>query len=281
MKLTFLAIAFFLIFLIPVYAEIGGASSTFSTEAKSVSVVRANESTPFTYKHGADLGIYEIWLTTNRDVAAPRIDIQKTMLGADVAIPINARNGSIYKILYVAKSRLNDTSIVNAEIRFKVPAYWIKFQKINSDTITLAKLNKTNWTNIKTTKFAEDEGHFYFRANVTNFSVYTIYGKKGKWVNSSVSNVASLNVAASNDTAETEIKPETSFQTKEDDLPEVEYLPSLNENGKKYLPMPALIPFIIAILLLGGSVAYYVFSNKRLRVIRLRMKWRLKRKLKR
>ncbi len=288
MKAAFLVAAFLLLSYCAA-AEIGGASGTFASESKSVSIIRANETAPFVYRHGDDLGIYEIRLTVNHEVKAPRIDLQKTMFGADVQLPVSPRNGSIYKVLFVVKSRqLNDSAITNAEIRFKVPKYWIKFNKISPDTVTLAMLNRTNWTNLATEKFAEDDGYFYFKTDVKNFSVYAIYGKKGVAQNLTLQSAADdanlaedssnmsgapENKAASENDAEEAARAQESAETKQ-----AAYFLSLRPEQKKGLVQnPSAISLIIAALLLACGLGLYALSSRRLRMWRIRVKWKLRR----
>ncbi len=265
MKAAFLVAAFLLLSYCAA-AEIGGASGTFASESKSVSIIRANETAPFVYRHGSDLGIYEIRLTVNKDVRAGRIDIQKTMAGADVPLPVNPRNGTVYKVLYVGKSGINDSSIEAAEIRFMVPKYWIRFHKINPETMTLARLNRKNWTGLETEKFAEDGSYLYFRAEVRNFSIYSIYGRKGRAQNISLQSA----IHAANSTVSNEsIKEEKAAAVRSTEQPlKVYFLPARKE--EKY-PVNAA-PAIIAILLMGSGIILYVLSSRRLKVWRIRMK---------
>ncbi len=160
-------------------AEVSSISGEFGAESKTVSVIKANSTAFFPFRHSDELAIYEIALSVRKEVRTVRIDIQKTMIGADTMLPVDLRNGSIYKVLIVKKVNINDSDMENAAIKFKIPNYWIRFHKISPETIRIGKLESKNWTDLRTAKTAEDKDYYYFLANVTNFSIYAIYGKKG------------------------------------------------------------------------------------------------------
>lgn len=151
---------------------------TFISESKALTRIEANSTEVFFFRNSEELAIYEIDLKLSREAKTARIDIEKTMIAEGIELPVHMNNGSIYKILYVAKKNINDSQIISADIKFKIPNYWLNFHNINPELVEVKELKNRTWKAVETKKIGKDEEYHYYIASVSNFTIFAITGNK-------------------------------------------------------------------------------------------------------
>ncbi|MDD4497949.1 MAG: PKD domain-containing protein, partial [Methanosarcinaceae archaeon] len=86
--------------------------------------------------------------------------------------------GEVYRNLNIEISKGIGKKIESGTVGFKVSKQWLEENNINLETIVLQHYVDGEWVNCPTTKTEEDEGNFYFEAEVSSFSPFAITGEK-------------------------------------------------------------------------------------------------------
>lgn len=153
----------------------GGGGTTVISESKYTGSIPAGESKSVSFIK-AELKVTSIEVTTTEQVSNIGITVKESSAPA-ANLAIAAEEGKAYKYLEITKT-VEDKSIRQVKISFKVEKSWFESNGLNPATTVLKKLVNNVWQDLPTSKVSEDGTYVYFEATSDTLSKFAITAKK-------------------------------------------------------------------------------------------------------
>jgi PGF-pre-PGF domain-containing protein len=140
-------------------------------------VVEVGKVTAFAFSEAKSEFISEIALTAKQDIYNVKITVE-TLKGKPYSFMPDLADLP-YKYVKISTSRLPDTNIDKAEIKFKVEVSWLKENDIDPATVALCRNVQNKWDVLDTAKTEADDTYVYYMGETPGFSYFTITGEEG------------------------------------------------------------------------------------------------------
>jgi PGF-pre-PGF domain-containing protein len=148
----------------------GGTSFGGSMGSSVVSAIAQVRKIKYSFNN---LPIYEISFTTSTDLTNSKISIED--LGNIKPQTINLiPDGLLYRYVTLTKSNIDDKSIDDIKINFKVPLSFYKNNGIDPRKTSLQKWDGSKWERMDTIQIGSDTTTYYFESSSSSLSIFAI-----------------------------------------------------------------------------------------------------------
>jgi PGF-pre-PGF domain-containing protein len=156
------------------------ADEAIESEIKIIANVSSTSAATVGFTKSNVLKIYEITLETEANVSNVKIILIEGSKPPGAHEPILKNSGEIYKYIKITKTNITDKNISEVRIKFKVEKSWIDTNGINPYTVALNKWYIDKWDKLTTSKLKEDNSYFYYEAESSGLSIFSITGNFGE-----------------------------------------------------------------------------------------------------
>lgn len=153
----------------------GGGGAGVVSESKYTGSIPAGESKAVSFTK-SELKITSVEVTTSEAVNNMGITVKESSAPTG-NLAIATEEGNTYKYLEITKT-VEDKSIKQVKISFKVEKSWFESNGLNPSTTVLKKLVNNVWQDLPTSKVSEDATYVYFDATSETLSKFAITAKK-------------------------------------------------------------------------------------------------------
>lgn len=116
------------------------------------------------------IDLTDVVFTLSKSATSPAITVSKVESASVIAPALTTQ---VYQYMQITKTNLNDTTLSNIVLKFKVPKSWLFDKGISSDSIILKRYT-TVWIDLTTTKVREDAAYVYYEATSSGLSYFAI-----------------------------------------------------------------------------------------------------------
>ncbi|MBU4124603.1 MAG: PGF-pre-PGF domain-containing protein, partial [Nanoarchaeota archaeon] len=151
----------------------GGLTTTVYEQSVAIVAIPSGETKTMTF--------------TTSELAVSSIDITAKNSLTNIALKINTLTSlpstvtastEVYKYLQFTPTRISESDLEKAVIRFKVTKSWISNNNIDEDKVSLNRWANSKWNELPTTRVAEDSTNYIYEAETPGFSYFVIKGEK-------------------------------------------------------------------------------------------------------
>lgn len=151
----------------------GGSSGTItSSQVNSFAKITPGAASITKYSD-PELGLKQIEITVNNEAQSVKVTVTKYD-GKPAAVSV-AKTGKVYQYMQIDVSNVAD-KLSKAKITAKVEKSWVTSNNVNKDEIVISKFDESSgsWNELSTTYDSENTTHYYYTAEVTSFSYFSI-----------------------------------------------------------------------------------------------------------
>ncbi len=152
----------------------------------------------------------------------------------------------VYQFLKI-DFNLEDDKVIFADLKFKMPKKWIKYNNFTADDIALYRLHDGQWNELNTTLLNEDEQYYYYSARTPGFSLFAIAVKNTEFLFESATGSKEKSEQAS---GSSQIPPESSPQPTSNAIVEQPSSQSKEESNSLWICLFVLLLIIMVVFIL-------------------------------
>lgn len=116
----------------------------------------------------------QLYVTTDYTISNVSVNVSQVDTVSSSSIQANTF-GVSYQSFEIIPLGINDSSIRNTTINFRVNSSWIFSNHLNSLNVILFRNSGTGWTPLQTVMNSNDSNYYYYTAVSPGFSSYTIF----------------------------------------------------------------------------------------------------------
>lgn len=154
---------------------------TESITEEELGNITSGETTEVTPENTEETGVESINFLANTNLTNVKIVVAKLKEKPN-DITDEPTNKKVYTYLNLEitanDTYLDEDSIGNLTIKFKVKLLWIENNSIDKETITLLRFKDGQWEELDTTKTNEDSTYVYFEATTSGLSTFAVAGEE-------------------------------------------------------------------------------------------------------
>ncbi|MBU3905146.1 MAG: PGF-pre-PGF domain-containing protein, partial [Nanoarchaeota archaeon] len=149
----------------------GGFVTETTEQTVSITQILAGETKTMIFTD-TNLGVSSVDITAKNTLNNIELKIGTlSALPSDISIVV----GEVYKYLQFTPTKISETDLSTAKIKFKVTNSWLTDNNIDPDTVALNRWI-TRWNKLPTVKTSEDSTYTYYEAETSGFSYFAITG---------------------------------------------------------------------------------------------------------
>jgi len=155
----------------------GGGGTAAKLAIASMERIEAGVPATFTFDETLSEFVIEIVLTAKETIRNSKLAIEtlEKKPYSGMADP----PGHAYRYVKITPTRIYDSKIERAEVRFRVEVSWLKENDIDPATVELGRNVREKWEELATEKTDSDDDYVYYTAETPGFSYFSISGEEG------------------------------------------------------------------------------------------------------
>ncbi len=149
-------------------------------DTQAFSKIKRNKPVSMNISNDTGLDLTQVVIKTSKDVDNASVTIIKDSSTSLSSIGKTSSQGNIYQSFKVNTSGVNDTSISEVSLGFKVSVSWISSHKLDPSSVIIYRHpdNSGTWTVLNTTLVNSDSQYYYYTAKSPGFSTYAVFAGK-------------------------------------------------------------------------------------------------------